>query len=137
MGTGWRLILNMIKTLSMGFLLSLVSVVLFQCTALVKYNQGLSLLEQLREDNEVLFLKAHINYSLGLIAFLSNNFEDATSKYILSKDNFTKISYHEQSAEILFRLIDIKSQLGDLSTAWEFSKELGSNFKKIKDKSKK
>lgn len=105
--------------------------------AISLYSQGLTLLNQLRDDNEVLFLKAHINYSLGLIDFLSNNLEGAVGKYTLSKDYFAKISYFEQVVEILFRLIDIKSQTNDLPEAWQFSKEIGSKSKKIKDKGKK
>ncbi len=126
---------QMVKALRLEAQLQITKNVISKAISL--YSQGLTLLDQLRDDNEVMFLKAHINYSLGLLDFLSNNLEGAVVKYTLSKDYFSRISYFEQVVDILFRLIDIKSQTNDLAKAWQFSKEIESKSKKIKDKGKK
>lgn len=101
------------------------------------YNKCISLLENLPSDQEVIYLRGHINYSLALIEFIQGRLESAIEKYSKSKSYFGSIKYYKETVEIIFRLIDILTQLHDHDKAWVTAKELKSNIKKIKDKKQK
>ncbi|MHA2278067.1 MAG: hypothetical protein ACXAC2_19990, partial [Candidatus Kariarchaeaceae archaeon] len=102
--------------------------------AISQYEQALSILDEVNDDNEIIYLKAHTLYSLALIDFIQNNLTEAYEKYERSNILFFSISYYLEASEILFRMVNILSQQNQINRSWEISEQLKSTIKKIKKK---